>query len=132
VPHLVRRAVLIADDDPPLLNLLRTVVGRDPRVEVVVCRDGEEAIRALSERHFHIVMLDLMMPRRSGLEVIDFLRQREPAQLRVVLVLTAAAEELTRQLDPGVVHAVIPKPFDTVALIEIIRNVLDAASDIES
>ena len=40
----VRRAVLIADDDPPLLNLLRTLVGRDPRVDVVACRDGEEAI----------------------------------------------------------------------------------------
>jgi CheY-like chemotaxis protein len=122
--------VLIADDDPPLLNLLRMIVGRDPRVEVVACHDGEEAIRALSSRHFDIVFLDLMMPRRNGLDVINFLKQKRPEQLRVVLVLTAAADELTRCLDPGVVHAIIAKPFDTWAILEIVRNVLDAADEL--
>jgi CheY-like chemotaxis protein len=124
--------VLIADDDPPLLSLLRTLIGRDPRVQVVACRDGEEAIRALSSQHFDVVLLDLMMPHRSGLDVIDFLRRHRPEQLRVVLVLSAAADELTRQLDPGVVHTVIAKPFDTSAILDIVRGVLDAAEEVEA
>lgn len=123
----MKRGVLIADDDPPLLNLLRVVIGRDPRAEVVACRDGEEAIRALSQRHFDVILLDLMMPRCSGLDVIDYLRRRHPEQLQIVLVLTAATDEMTRRLDPGVVHGVIAKPFDTGAILGIVGNILDTA-----
>ena len=124
----MKRGVLIADDDPPLLNLLRVVIGRDARAEVVACRDGEEAIRALVERHFDIILLDLMMPRRSGLDVIEYLREHRSGELQVVVVLTAGSAELTRRLDPSVVHAVIAKPFDTGAILHIVRSVLDVAA----
>lgn len=50
----------------------------------MVCCNGEEAIRALSERRFDLILLDLMMPKRNGLEVIEFLREQRPEQLRVV------------------------------------------------
>lgn len=125
----MNRAILIADDDPPLLNLLHVVVGHEPRVDVVVCRDGDEAIAALKDRHFDVVLLDLMMPRRNGLDVIEFLRQQRPSQLHVVLVLTAASDELTRNLDPNVVHAVITKPFDIYVLRDLIRGLLAAADE---
>ena len=68
-----------------------------------------------------------MMPRRSGFDVIDFLREHRPAQLRLVVVLTAATRDLTGRLDPAVVHAVIEKPFETSEILEIVRDVLDAA-----
>lgn len=123
------RAVLVVDDDPPLLNLLATLIGREPQVEVVACRDGEEAIVQLSARHFDVVLLDLMMPRRSGFDVVDFLREHRPAQLRVVLVLTAATDQFTRRLDPNVVHGIIPKPFDTRTMLDLVRSILAAAAD---
>lgn len=123
----VARAVLVVDDDPPLLKLLSTLVGREPQVEVVACRDGEEAILQLSRRHFDVVLLDLMMPRRNGFDVIDFLREHRPAQLRVVLVLTAPTDDFTRRLDPSAVHAVIAKPFDTRAVLDLVHTVLSAA-----
>lgn len=117
--------MLIADDDPALLSLLRTIVARNGDFDVVTVRDGDEAIRHLSERHFDVVLLDLMMPRRSGFEVIDFLRAHRPSQLRVVLVLTAS--ELAQRLDPAVVHAVVSKPFDAAAIVSLVRNIVDAA-----
>lgn len=127
--HLrVARAVLVVDDDPPLLNLLATLLRREPQVEVVACRDGEEAIVQLSGRHFDVVLLDLMMPRRNGFDVVDFLREHRPTQLRVVLVLTAATDQFTRRLDPAVVHAVIPKPFDTRMVLDLVRSMLTAAA----
>jgi len=125
----VTRAVLIADDDPPLLNLLRTIVSRNTELDVVTCRDGEEAILALAERHFDVVLLDLMMPRRSGFDVLDFLKVHRPAQLRVVLVLTAATDQFRAQVDPSVVHALVSKPFDCEALIKLIANIVSVAHE---
>lgn len=121
----MRPAVLIADDDPPLLTLLRTIVARNGDFDVVTCRDGVEAIHALEDRHFDVVLLDLMMPRRDGFEVLRFLEERRPAQLRVVLVLTAATDQFTQRLDPSVVHALVPKPFDSEALMALVRNIVD-------
>ncbi|HVE71558.1 MAG TPA: response regulator [Thermoanaerobaculia bacterium] len=121
----MRRAVLIADDDAPLLNLLRTVVARNGPFDIVTCRDGEEAIRALESRHFDVVLLDLMMPRRSGFDVLDFLRAHRPEQLRVVLVLSAATDQFAQRLDASVVHGVVPKPFDIGQIVALIRNILE-------
>jgi DNA-binding response OmpR family regulator len=123
----VRPAVLIADDDPPLLHLLRRIVARHDDLDVVTCRDGDEAIRELAERHFDVVLLDLMMPRRNGFEVLDFLREHRPEQLRVVLVLTAATDQFTARLDPSVVHALVAKPFDCDELGRLVQNIVEVA-----
>lgn len=120
----MRPAVLIADDDPPLLGLLQTLIRRDNDCDIVTCRDGEEAIRELAVRHFDVVLLDLMMPRRNGFDVIEYLRENRPRQLSVVLVLSAATSELAQRLDPTVVHAIVEKPFDTSLLLALIRNII--------
>ena len=123
----MNRAALIADDDPPLLNLLRTIVARSGDFDIVTCHDGEEAIRALAERHFDVVLLDLMMPRRNGFDVVEFLRARRPAQLQVVLVLTAATDRFAERRDPSIVHALVSKPFDAAEMVALIRNMFDGA-----
>jgi DNA-binding response OmpR family regulator len=128
----VRPAVLIADDDPPLLNLLQAIVARTGDFDVVTCRDGEEAIDALAARPFDVVLLDLMMPRRDGFEVVEFLRAQRPAQLRVVLVLTAATDRFGERLDPSIVHALVAKPFDAAAIVVLIRDILEVAAGREA
>jgi CheY-like chemotaxis protein len=124
IGEVVTSAVLIVDDDPPLLGLLQTLVRRSGDFEVVTCRDGAEAIEVLSAQQFDVVLLDLMMPKHNGFEVIDYLNQHRPTQLRVVLVLTAATSEFSERLDPSIVHAVVAKPFDADALMALIRGVV--------
>jgi DNA-binding response OmpR family regulator len=123
----MRQTVLIADDDVPLLNLLRTIVARNNDFDVVTCHDGEEAIRALTVRHFDVVLLDLMMPRRNGFDVLEFLKQHRPAQLRVVLVLTASTDQFIARLDPSIIHALVTKPFDCEALVTLVGNIVAAS-----
>ncbi len=117
-------AVLIVDDDPPLLGLLQTLIRRGGDYEIVACRDGDEAIEQLARRHFDVVLLDLMMPRRNGLDVIEFLREHRPLQLGAVLVLTAATSDLTQRVDPSMVHTIVEKPFETGALLALVQSII--------
>jgi two-component system response regulator MprA len=116
------RSVLIVEDDPPLRGLLETLLRRTGAADVVSCADGEEAIELLAHETFDVILLDLVMPRKDGLAVIDFLRRRRPAQLRVVLVMTVVDD--LQMLDPQVVHGVIAKPFENDAVVGLVLEIL--------
>lgn len=79
------RPVLIVEDDPPLRSLLETLLHRAGAGEVLTCADGEEAIALLAHESFEVILLDLVMPRKDGFAVLEYLRANRPAQLRVVL-----------------------------------------------
>jgi CheY-like chemotaxis protein len=124
MPH----AVLIVEDDRPLRRLLQTLLGHAGEHNVATCADGDEAIELLGKRSFDVILLDLMMPRRDGLAVIDFLRTHDLAQLRVVLVMTAAADQIPARLDAKVVHGVITKPFDNRAVVGLVTEIFQSAA----
>ena len=123
------RAVLIVEDDPPLRGLLRTLMHRAGPYDVATCADGQEAIEVLAERTFDVILLDLMMPRMDGFAVIDYLRAHKPAQLRVVLVMTAMLDIPLVRLDPSVVHGVIAKPFDNNDVVALVREIFEISDN---
>jgi CheY-like chemotaxis protein len=110
-----------------LRGLLRTLLAHAGERNVATCADGQEAIELLAERTFDVILLDLMMPRRDGYAVIDYLRANRPAQLRVVLVMTAMVDDFSEHLDPQVVHGVITKPFDNDAVVALILEIFEAS-----
>lgn len=120
-------SVLIVEDDPPLRGLLKTLLRHAGERNVETCTDGGQAIEVLTKRSFDVILLDLMMPGTDGLAVIDYLREHRPSQLRVVLVMTAATDEITEQLDPEVVHGVIAKPFDNDAVVGLVLEIFHAS-----
>jgi CheY-like chemotaxis protein len=122
------RSVLIVEDDPPLRGLLQTLLRHAGERNVMSCSDGHQAIDLLAKKSFDVILLDLMMPGTDGLAVIDFLRKHRPAQLRVVLVMTAASDAITERLDPNVVHGVIGKPFDNDAVVGLVLEIFQTAA----
>lgn len=122
------RAVLIVEDDPPLRGLLRTLLTRAGPYDVATCADGQEAIEVLAAQTFDVILLDLMMPRKDGFAVIDYLRTHKPAQLRVVLVMTAMMDVPPGRLDPSVVHGLVAKPFDNNAVVALVREIFETSA----
>jgi CheY-like chemotaxis protein len=114
-----RPRVLIAEDDDVLRKLLAAIAVRCG-CSVETAADGWEAVECLKTGTFDVVILDLMMPRMSGYEVIPHLRDMKPRP--AVLVLTAMTGDRYLHLDADVVTAIMHKPFDTDFLQEMLTT----------
>jgi DNA-binding response OmpR family regulator len=111
--------ILIAEDDPAVRKLIELIARRHGH-QAETAADGEEAIRKLRSRTYGVLVLDLMMPRVNGYDVIDFLRglERRPA----VIVVTAMESSRHLQFDPDIVTVLIRKPFDIELLGAVISE----------
>ena len=100
---------------------------RRNRLRVTAVRDGREARRAWADGHYHLVVLDLMLPGETGLDLARWLRSQ--ANVPIVM-LTAMGEETDRiiGLELGA-DDYVPKPFNPRELLARIRAVLRRAGD---
>jgi len=115
-----RPRALVADDDPSIRQLLCTIVRRE-RFDVDSVADGAQAIEKLQQHEYDIILLDLMMPRVDGFDVIDYLKENPPTTKPVVLVITAYADQKFKEIDASVVAEVVPKPFEIAELARSLR-----------
>jgi CheY-like chemotaxis protein len=112
--------VLIVEDDPAIRRLL-ALTFKHEGLRVSTARDGMEAIEALGARHFRVLVLDLMMPRVSGWEVIDWLKERPEGKPQSVIVVSATNRDVLKELEPAVVNAIVFKPFDVNELAGYVK-----------
>ena len=102
---------LVVDDDKSLQLLFLTLLTK--RGFIVDCvPDGGRARENLERNDYCVVLLDLMMPRVSGFELLDEIRARKPGLLPRVVISTGVAERVLARLDCSGVRTVLPKPFD--------------------
>jgi len=113
--------VLVIEDETPLLKLIATALQRE-NLTVATAKDGGEGIECLSREKFGVVLLDLMMPRVNGWEVIDWLKQHPDRRPHSLIVVTAADRNIFAELDPEIVNAIIVKPFDTWELAGYVKR----------
>ena len=118
--------LLVADDDEDILTLVQLRLTRSG-YEVVVARDGEEALRLAQERSPDLAVLDWMMPKATGLEVLRALRAGETtAAMRVVLLTARASEDdVQAGFDAGA-DDYIAKPFSPQELAARVQTILAA------
>ena len=118
--------ILIADDEPNILISLEYLMKR-AGYEVSLARDGEEALAAIAQQRPALVLLDLMMPKMSGLEVCQALRANDALKGTLVLMLTAKGREtdVAKGLGSGA-DAYMTKPFSTQELLRKVHAMLEA------
>lgn len=108
---------VICDDDPVIRYLLEVVLGRRGGHDVVSVGNGEEVAEAVLAHDPHLVLLDYVMPRRTGLEVVEELRA-DPATANVKVVFLTGRVDVAEEVSLGElgVVGVIEKPFNTATL----------------
>jgi CheY-like chemotaxis protein len=119
-PHVV----LVAEDDDHIRTLVSRMLRRAGYHTTEAC-DGQEAIDKLRENGIAAVILDLMMPRVSGFDVLAFLENHMPYRKCVILLSTAPAEMLDA-LDGTVIYARFRKPFDIYEIVDAVRKCVAA------
>ena len=121
---------LVVDDDPAIRRLMQKLLERE-EFSVNCAKDGSEAIDLLREGDYEVVFLDLMMPRVSGHEVIDWIRQDRPAIISRIIVVTAQRENELRDAQGQGIYAVVHKPFDIADVIKLARECAAAGSTVD-
>jgi two-component system OmpR family response regulator len=118
--------ILVIDDDREIRDLLARFLEKQ-RIRVTAVRDGKEARRAWLNGHYQLVVLDLMLPGESGLDLARWLRTQSEIP---IVMLTAMGEETDRiiGLELGA-DDYVPKPFNPRELLARIRAVLRRSGD---
>ncbi|GAB2524287.1 response regulator transcription factor [Simplicispira piscis] len=119
--------ILIADDEPNIVISLEYLLQREGYT-VVVARDGQEALDTIVRERPALVLLDVMMPHKSGFEVCQAVRTDESLQATKILMLTAKGREtdLAKGLALGA-NAYMTKPFSTRELVQKVAELLGDA-----
>ncbi len=113
--------VLLVDDEPDILAPLRYALDRDG-FEVEVASDGERGLELARQQRFDVVVLDVMMPRKSGLDVCRELRSESDVP---IILLTARDAEIDRVLGLELgADDYVTKPFSVAELLSRIRAIL--------
>jgi len=118
------KKVLVADDEPNIVAAVEFLLQRSG-YEVHVARNGEEALKLVEAHQPDLVLLDVMMPLRSGYEVC--MRMRERPEWRHIKIVMLSAKGRDAEVSKGLATGAdlyVTKPFSTRDLIGKINNLL--------
>jgi len=124
----IPQKILVVEDEPDIRKLVQYNLVQE-RYKVLEAEDGEQAIKIIQRDKPHLVILDLMLPGLSGLEVCKQLRERPETAKLPILMLTAKAGEADRVvgLEMGA-DDYLAKPFSPRELVARVRAILRRAN----
>ena len=106
---MIAPTILIADDEPDVRDNVRTYLERRIEAKVLEAKDGEEALACLRDNSCDLMILDIRMPKKSGIHVLDELKEMKKNVHTIVITAwdsdLVAEECVKRDVE------VIPKPF---------------------
>jgi DNA-binding response OmpR family regulator len=117
--------IVIADDEPNIVAALEFLLQRNG-YEVFVARNGDEALKVIEASSPDLVLLDLMMPLKSGYEVCELMRGR--ADWRHIKIIMLSAKGRDAEVSKGLALGAdlyVTKPFSTRDLMGRIRELLE-------
>ncbi|HUP62055.1 MAG TPA: response regulator [Thermoanaerobaculia bacterium] len=117
--------VLVVEDDRPTREALRTMLEAEGcAVEVAV--DGEKAIGALAQRRYDAIILDIVLPKLSGTDVMEYIAVTRPESLASIIVVTGLDVQEIRKLFPTICET-LSKPVIRNRLVSSVRRCLGSS-----
>jgi signal transduction histidine kinase len=125
LPTDKKPVILIADDEPDMLRFLKAQLQRT--CNIIEAVDGNQAVEKALQFLPEMILLDMMMPEKDGLQACRELRQKTPTERIPIILLTARADEETKlaALNAGA-SDFLTKPFSTTELTVRIRNLIES------
>jgi CheY-like chemotaxis protein len=120
-----RFRILVADDDRGNRETLAEVL-ETRGFQPVLAKDGGEAVEIVQVQMVHLVLIDMHMPRLTGLEAVAHLRQTLHKVLPTVLMTADATADLMKQAMQAQVYSVIPKPINLNLVLHTLAKALEA------
>ena len=118
------REILVVDDEPDVLTLVKTQLESEG-FQVYTAESGSKALEFLDMKHVDLMILDVVMPGMSGLDVLREIKSGEKSGLPVV-VFTALGREVDMMLKPeNKADAYLAKPYSKKRLVETVRGLLE-------
>ncbi len=118
------KKILVADDEPNIVISLEYLLKREGYA-VLVARDGQEALDVIARERPDLVLLDVMMPIKSGFEVCQAVRANEDLQGTKILMLTAKGRDTDVAKGTALgADDYMTKPFSTRELVEKVAKLL--------
>lgn len=119
---LIMASILIVDDDLEVLDLLNQVLTKE-HYQVTTATDGEKMDKALENHTFDVVLLDIMLPGRDGLELCKTIRQSHPNI--AIIMISAKGEDIDRIIGLEIgADDYLPKPFNSRELVARIKAIM--------
>jgi C4-dicarboxylate-specific signal transduction histidine kinase len=120
-----RPTLLVADDEPDMLRFLKSQLST--HYKVIDVTDGAQAVEKAARHLPDIILLDMMMPEKDGMQACRELREKPETQSTPIIMLTARADEETKltALSAGA-NDFLPKPFSTTELHVRIKNLVES------
>lgn len=115
--------LLITDDDVAARESLREIF-EPVGYQTILAGSGEEAIDIAQHREIHLALMDMHMPRLTGLETMEILRQIKKGQLPTILISADQDEMLLRRALSAHVYCVLAKPVNRHAVIYVVNRAL--------
>lgn len=119
----LRKRILIVDDDPEIVEALRYAL-KTKGYEIMVARDGNQGLAMAEKENPDLVILDMMMPKRSGFLVMEKLRKTEEKPLRIIMITANEGSRHKAYAEMLGVDDYIRKPFAMDRLLESVGRLL--------
>ena len=119
------RRVLLIEDEPNIIEAIRFILSRDGwRVDTH--SDGKSAMDAVLRKCPDLIILDVMLPNKSGFDILSDLRSGDETKSIPVLMLTARGQKKDRELaDQLGVNRFMTKPFSNGEILAAVREMVD-------
>ncbi|HEX2949709.1 MAG TPA: response regulator [Armatimonadota bacterium] len=117
--------ILVVDDEQDIRQLVALIM-EAAGYEVVQAANGMEGLRALEEKTYDLVILDIMMPEMDGWEVCRHIKNQSQTKDIPVLILTVRSQPLDKVIGMEVVHAndYLTKPFERRELLDAVERLI--------
>jgi len=116
-----RPRILVADDEEGIRESLSLILGEE--YDLDFAKDGQETLTKVQEGSYELMLLDIKMPKRDGLEVLRQLKGRG-AQLPVLVLTAYQSVELAKEAVKLGALDYMPKPFEREQVLNAVRGVL--------